>query len=315
MKKILFIDSVHHVLNERLADAGYVCEENFTASYSELLELLGGYFGVVIRSRVKIDKAFIDAAKNVKFIARSGSGLENIDVTYAQSKGIEVFNSPEGNSTAVGEQAVGMLLSLLNNMRRADNEVRQGIWKREENRGYELEAKTVGIIGYGVMGNSFVQRLSGFGCKIIAHDKYKTGFGNDKVEESSLDELMKRADVVSLHLPQNPETIHYANDTFFNSFAKPIILLNTARGKNVDTTALVRAMKDGKVSGACLDVLEYEKASLEGLEGNKLPEPLQYLMHSENTVLTPHIAGWTHESYFKLSNVLADKILTRLGNA
>lgn len=315
MKKILFIDSIHEVLKQRLVAAGYECEDNFIITRAELLTVVKDYFGIVVRSRITFDKEFIDAASNLKLIARPGSGLENIDVEYAQSKGIAVFNSPEGNCTAVAEHAVGMLLMLLNNMKRADGEVRNGIWKREANRGNELSVLTVGIIGYGVMGTEFARKLSGFGCKIIAHDKYKTGFGNEYVKEVSLKELQQQADVVSIHLPQTQETIHYANAFFFQEFEKNIILINTARGKNVDTHGLMEAMKAGKVAGACLDVLEYEKATLAGLEDGNLPEPLQYLIQSENTVLTPHIAGLTHESYFKMSNVLADKILSRFGNA
>jgi len=315
MKKILFIDSVHDVLKERLIAAGYVCDEMFSTPRAELIGLSKDYFGLVIRSRITIDKEIIDSASNLKFIARSGSGLENIDVEYARSKGIAVFNSPEGNSTAVAEHAIGMLLMLLNHLKRADNEVRNSVWQREENRGKELSALTIGIIGYGVMGSAFAQRLSGFDCRVIAHDKYKTGFGNELVKEVSLKDLQEQADVVSLHLPQTKETFHYASAFFFQSFAKNIILINTARGKNVDTAELMEAMKAGKVTGACLDVLEYEKSSLEGLENEQFPDALRYLIHSENTILTPHIAGWTVESYYKLSNVLADKILTRFGNA
>lgn len=315
MKKILFIDSVHEVLKERLQQAGYVCDELFTTPNDKLLQKAKDYFGLVIRSRITINKAFIDAATSLKFIARSGSGLENIDVAYAESKGIQVFNSPEGNSDAVAEQGVGMLLMLLNNLKRADSEVRRGVWRREENRGRELSSLTVGIIGYGVMGSAFARRLSGFGCNIIAHDKYKTGFDNDHVLEVTLQELQAQADIVSLHLPQNRDTTYYANEAFFNAFAKNIVLINTARGKNVKTDDLVEALKQGKVTGACLDVLEYEKSSLEGLDGDELPAALQYLVESDQTVLTPHIAGWTHESYFKLSNVLSDKILSHFGNA
>jgi D-3-phosphoglycerate dehydrogenase len=315
MKKILFIDTVHEVLKERLLLAGYECEERFTATRDELLAIAHEYFGVVVRSRITLDVQAIDAFSNLKFISRSGSGLENIDVDYAKSKGIAVFNSPEGNSTAVAEQAVGMLLMLLNNLHKADSEVRDGLWQREENRGLELEQLTVGIIGYGVMGSAFAKRLSGFGCKVIAHDKYKVNFGNERVHEVSLKQLQEQADVVSLHLPQTTETVHYANAFFFQGFVKNIFLINTARGKNVDTTALVEAMKVGKVAGACLDVLEYEKASLEGLDTEDLPDALQYLIHSPRTILTPHIAGWTVESYYKLSSVLADKILAHFGNA
>jgi D-3-phosphoglycerate dehydrogenase len=252
---------------------------------------------------------FIDAATNLKFIARSGSGLENIDVAYAESNGVKVYNSPEGNRDAVGEHAVGMLLMLLNNLRQADADVRAGRWPREENRGYEIAGKTVGIIGYGLMGSSFAQKLSGFGATVIAYDKYKTGYSSSIVQEVSLAELRLRADIVSLHLPLNAETHYFANTAFFQSFAKPIYFINTARGKNTETAALVDALKNGRVKGACIDVIEYEKASLEGLEQDPSLTAMRELITMSNVVLSPHIAGWTHESYEKLSSVLAEKIL------
>ncbi len=313
MRKILFVESVHDILQERLTQAGYTCVHRYDETREQLLAEVSDYFGVVVRSRIAMDKQWLDAATNLKFIARSGSGLENVDLAYAKTRGVEVFSSPEGNATAVGEQAVGMLLMLLNHLDRANRQVRQGIWLREENRGEELASKTVGIIGFGWMGSAFAQRLSGFGCRILAYDKYKTGYAPIGVEEVTLEALYQSADVVSLHLPQTSETMYYANSRFFDSFFHPIILINTARGKNVDTKALVQAMKIGKVRGACLDVLEYEKASLEGLETKAWPEELRYLMESTNTILTPHIAGWTHQSYFKLSEVLATKILNQFG--
>jgi D-3-phosphoglycerate dehydrogenase len=309
MKHVLFIESVHEILHQRLTEAGYHCDRQYETLRAELLEKAADYAGIVVRSRIKIDKEFIDAASNLRFIARSGSGLENIDVAYAVSKGIAVYNSPEGNRDAVGEHALGMLLMLLNNLRQADADVRAGRWPREENRGYEIAGKTVGIIGYGIMGNSLSQKISGFGARVIAHDKYKSGFSDALVQEVSLEELKATSDIVSLHLPLNEETHYYADAMFFSSFAKPFYFINTARGKNTDTSALVEALKSGKVRGACLDVIEYEKASLEGLEKDPSLTAMRELIGMSNVVLSPHIAGWTHESYEKLSSVLADKIL------
>ena len=309
MKKVLFIESVHEILHQRLEEAGYTCDRLYESTRTELLKCAADYEGVVVRSRVKIDREFMDAAPALQFIARSGSGLENIDVEYAQSKGIAVYNSPEGNRDAVGEHALGMLLMLLNNLRQADADVRAGLWPREENRGHEIAGKTVGIIGYGIMGSSFAEKLRGFGARVLAYDKYKSGFSNEYIQEATLSELQQQADIVSLHLPLNEETHYFANTAFFHSFAKPIYFINTARGKNTDTAALVQALKDGRVRGACLDVIEYEKASLEGLEKDPSLTAMRDLIAMPNVVLSPHIAGWTHESYEKLSSVLADKIL------
>jgi D-3-phosphoglycerate dehydrogenase len=309
MKRVLFIESVHEILHQRLEEAGYICERMYTSTRSELLSMAAQFDGIVVRSRIAIDREFIDAASQLKFIARSGSGLENIDVTYAKSKGIAVHNSPEGNRDAVGEHALGMLLMLMNNLRQADADVRAGRWPREENRGYEIAGKTIGIIGYGLMGSSLAEKLRGFGASVIAYDKYKSGFSNENVQEVSLDELKQRSDIVSLHLPLNEETHYFANTGFFNSFAKSIYFINTARGKNTNTAALVEALKNGKVRGACLDVIEYEKASLEGLEKDPTLTAMRDLIAMPNVVLSPHIAGWTHESYEKLSRVLADKIV------
>jgi D-3-phosphoglycerate dehydrogenase len=309
MAKVLFIESVHEVLHQRLEAAGYACDCRYDAMREELLAMAHEYSGVVVRSRIKIDKAFLDAATNLRFIARSGSGLENIDVAYAESKGIAVYNSPEGNRDAVGEHALGMLLMLMNNLRQADADVRAGLWPREENRGHEIAGKTVGIIGYGLMGSSLAEKLRGFGARVIAYDKYKSGFSNEYVSEATIIELQQQADIVSLHLPLNEETHYFANAEFFNSFVKPIYFINTARGKNTDTAALVEALKSGKVRGACIDVIEYEKASLEGLEKDPALTAMRDLIAMGNVVLSPHIAGWTHESYEKLSSVLAEKIL------
>jgi D-3-phosphoglycerate dehydrogenase / 2-oxoglutarate reductase len=314
MKKVLFIDSVHDVLQQRLEAAGYICELHYKTGHAELLDIAPEFFGTVVRSRITIDKEFMDSATQLKFIARSGSGLENIDVDYAASKGIEVINSPEGNRDAVGEHAMGMLLMLLNNLKQADTDVRAGRWPREENRGYEIAGKTVGLIGYGIMGSSLAEKLAGFRANVIAFDKYKKGFTSAIVKETSLEEIYSEADVVSLHLPLTAETHFYANAEFFGRFRKPIYFINTARGKNTDTGALVAALRSGQVKGACLDVIEYEKISLEGLENERETEDLRHLIEAKNVILSPHVAGWTHESYYKLSDVLADKILSRFGN-
>lgn len=306
--KILFIDSVHEILEQELKAAGFSCEADYEADYDTLCEKIADYEGLVIRSRVRLDRNFLEAAKNLKFIARSGAGLENIDLQSAKEFGITVFNSPEGNRDAVGEQCIGMLLMLFNHLVRANAEVRQGIWRREENRGLELAGKTVGIIGFGQMGSGLAEKLQGFKCRIVAHDKYKE-VEAPGVENVSLEELQQEADIISLHLPQSEETHHYIDDTFITQCAKSFFLINTARGKNVATEALVRGLQSGKVAGACLDVLEYEKRSFESLRFEELPEAFRYLIASDQVLLSPHIAGWTQESYVKLSSVLAQKIL------
>ncbi|MBT6438617.1 MAG: hydroxyacid dehydrogenase [Flavobacteriales bacterium] len=312
--KIIFIDSVHPILRERLTQMGFKCLDYTNNSRQEILSVISTFTGAVIRSKFKIDKEILDRAINLKFIARSGAGLENIDLDYAQQKNVAIYNSPEGNRTAVGEQAVGMLLSLFNNLNNADAEVRKGIWDREGNRGHELAGKTIGIIGYGNMGSAFAQRLQGFECNVIAYDKYKSDFGNKLVTEVSMETLFKKADVLSLHTPLTDETKHLINDEFIRSFEKNIYIINTARGQSLNTSDLVDGLKSGKILGACLDVLEYEKTSFENLETTKLPAPFQFLINSKKVILSPHIAGWTQESYVKLSTFLADKIEKDLTN-
>jgi len=311
--KVLFIDSVHPILEEQLTAANYHCVDGTSMSREELLKNLSNYEGIVIRSRTKVDREFLDAATALKFIARSGAGLENIDLPYAKGKGIEIFNSPEGNKDAVGEQAIGMLLMLFNHLKRADTEVRQGIWKREENRGLELAGKTVAIIGCGHMGTAFAEKLQGFSCRVIGYDKYKTNYGNGLIEEMTLEEVQREADIVSLHLPLQSDTLFLFNHYYIQAFHKPIYLINTGRGLNVKTDDLVAALKSGKIAGACLDVLEYEKSSFENLNANQLPPAFQYLTQAENVVLSPHVAGWTVESYIKLSTFLAEKIIGKFG--
>ncbi|WP_321279430.1 2-hydroxyacid dehydrogenase [Marinifilum fragile] len=307
--KVLFIDSTHPRLLEMLQNAGFDCTYAPEKNKEELLEIFPEFDGFIIRSKFKLTKAELDIASKLKFIGRVGAGLENIDVEYAESKGIKCFNAPEGNRDAVGEHAVGMLLTLFNNLCRCNWEVRNGMWRREENRGIEIMGKTVGIIGYGNMGGAFAQRLKGFGCNVIAYDKYKFNYTDDYCTEKQLDDLFEQCDILSLHVPQTEETMFMVNDEFLNQFKKPIFLINTARGKVVRIADLVKNLKSRQVKGACLDVLEYEKTSFEDLHASELPAEFQYLIEAENVLLSPHVGGWTHESNIKLSEVTAQKII------
>jgi D-3-phosphoglycerate dehydrogenase len=307
--KVLFLDTVHPILEERLTNAGYTCVEASNFSKEACLQEVHTAFGIVIRSRFAMNEEFLQFAPDLKFIARSGAGMENIDVPYCKKRGITLFNAPEGNRNAVGEHALGMLLSLMNKLHTADRDVRLGKWDREGNRGIELDGKTVGIIGYGNNGAAFAKKLRGFDVKLMAYDKYKKDFGDHFVMECTLNALLKNADVISFHIPQNGETTYMANEAFFNRVQKSIFLLNLSRGKIVQTEALVKAMKSGKVIGAGLDVLEYEKTSFESFFEQELPEDFKYLLQSDQVIFSPHVGGWTTESYFKLSDVLADKIL------
>jgi len=305
--KILHIDSNHPLLWEQLQKAGFHNEADFTSSKQEVEAKIENYHGIVIRSRFKIDKTFLDKAINLQFIARVGAGIESIDCDYATAKGIHLIAAPEGNANAVGEHAIGMLLSLFNNLNKANNEVKSGQWKREANRGHELEGKTVGIIGYGNMGKSFAKKLRGFDVTVLCHD-ILPNMGNENATQVSLSELQERADVLSLHTPWTPETDKMINSDFINKFKKPFWFINTARGNSVVTTDLVEGLKSGKILGTGLDVLEYEKLSFETLfEGGK-PPAFEYLLNAENVLLTPHIAGWTFESHEKLAQVIVDKI-------
>jgi D-3-phosphoglycerate dehydrogenase len=309
MKHVLVTDKTHPILCEKLQAAGYHCDVQADLSYNELLAIVNNYDALVVRSKVEIDRNFLDNTHSLKCIGRVGAGMETIDVDYAEQKGIKCLNSPEGNRDAVGEHALGMLLTLFNNMLRANNEIRSGLWKREANRGLEIKGKTIGIIGFGNMGSSFAKRLRGFECNIISYDKYKKNYAPDYVEEVSLEELFNRADVVSFHVPLTDETHYMADAAFFNSFAKPIYLINTARGAVVKTVDLVSAMQMGKVLGVALDVIEYENMSKDGLDLESLTPDFKYLLQADNAVLTPHIGGWTVESKYKLADVLADKII------
>ncbi len=307
--KVMFIDTVHPVLREMLEARGLRCVMHHTTTPREIEQLIHNYDGIVIRSRIRLDKHFLSKASSLKFIARSGAGMENIDLEYCRQRGIACFNSPEGNRDAVGEQVIGMLLGLFNNLQRADRQVRQGIWDREHNRGFELSGKTVGIIGFGYMGSALAAKLTGFGCRILAYDKYKSGFATSVVEEADLAQLQDEADIVSLHLPLTEETRFYVDNAFIDRMKKPFYLVNTARGQHVHTLSLVEGLKSGKIRGACLDVLEYENHSFEHLDPTQLPEAFTYLLESDKVMLSPHIAGWTYESYYKLSSYLAEKII------
>ena len=306
--KILAIDSNHECLNNGLRDAGFTVDEDYVSSKESIEEKIANYDGLIVRSRFPIDKTFLSKATKLKFIGRVGAGLENIDEDFAADLDIVLFNSPEGNRDSVGEHAVGMLLMLMHHLRRADNEVRKGIWKREENRGDELKGKTVGIIGYGNMGNAFAKRLQGFDVDVICYDILPNK-GNQYAEQVSSQEFFDRVDVVSLHTPQTPETTRMINAEFISKFKKPFYFVNTARGKSVVTKDLVDAMKSGQVLGVALDVLEFEKSSFEKLVVSELPEEFQYLINADNAVLAPHIAGWTHQSKVKLAEFIRDKIV------
>lgn len=310
--RILHVDKNHPLLIKQLTEAGHDNVENYTISKEETQQIIALYDGIVIRSRFNIDQTFIDAASNLKFIARVGAGLESIDIPYAEKKGIYLISAPEGNRNAVGEQALGMLLSLFNHLNRADREVKAGLWNREANRGIELEGKTVGIIGYGHMGKSFARKLQGFDCEVICYD-ILANVGDDNAQQVSLNELQSRVDVLSLHTPWTQITNRMVDSEFINAFTKPFYLINTARGKSVVTRDLVSALKKGQILGAGLDVLEYEKLSFEKLfvTGEEMPPPLKYLIESDRVLLTPHIAGWTMESKVKLAQTIVTKILNR----
>jgi D-3-phosphoglycerate dehydrogenase len=307
--KVVFLDTVHQILAERLTAAGYRCLDAASLSKQECLETLRDAHGIVIRSRFAMNEEFLQGATNLKFIARSGAGMENIDEAYCEHKGITLYNAPEGNRNAVGEHALGMLLALMNKLHTADREVRSGKWDREGNRGVELDGKTVGIIGFGNNGSAFAKKLRGFDVNCLAFDKYKTDFGDSFVTESTLDDLLAQSDVISFHIPQNAETSWMFNQEFMDRLGKPIWLLNLSRGKIIETKTLVQGLKNGKILGAGLDVLEYEKSSFESFFEQELPADFKYILDSDKVILTPHVGGWTKESYYKLSAVLADKIL------
>jgi D-3-phosphoglycerate dehydrogenase len=306
--KVLLLDRNHDALRTGLLELGMEVHEAYEMSKEEVMRSMKGVDGIIIRSRFPIDKTFLDASPDLKFIGRVGAGMENIDLEYAEKCGVNCFSAPEGNRNAVGEHALGMLLSLLNNLNRADAEVRRGIWKREANRGLELDGRVVGVIGLGNMGSAFARKLRGFDVEVLAYDKYKKDYGDKWVRAVSLEEIQNRADVVSFHVPIAEDTRYYLDEVFIECMKHPFYLINTARGEVVKTSALVEGMRSGKILGACLDVLEYEKKSFEQLFSKEMPEDFHYLINSDRVILSPHIAGWTQESNKELAYTLVRKI-------
>ncbi len=313
--KVLHLDTNHSLLIEQFKELGFQNHEDYTSAKGEIEKKIHEYDGLIIRSRFRIDAPFLEKATNLKFIGRVGAGLENIDIPFAKSRGIFLASAPEGNRNAVGEHTLGLLLSLFNKLNKADKEVRSGMWDREGNRGIELDGKTVGIIGYGNMGKAFAKKLQGFDVEVICYD-ILGGVGDGNARQVGIMELQQKTDVLSLHVPQTESTLGMVHTDFINGFQKPIWILNTARGKCIVTTDLVDALKSGKVLGAGLDVLEYEKTSFENLFQNTgssndeqdLPEAFRYLLAAKNVLLSPHVAGWTVESKEKLAQTIVDKI-------
>ena len=306
--KILHLDTNHPLLINQLNGLGFTNHEDYSSLKIEIEQKIKDYQGIVIRSRFTIDKSFIDAAANLKFIARVGAGLENIDCDYAKNKGIQLISAPEGNRNAVSEHVLGMLLSLMNRLNIADHEVRQGLWKREENRGDELDGKTIGIIGYGNTGKALAKKLQGFDVEVIFHD-IKDDLEDSNAKQVPIEVLKEKTDVLSLHVPLTELTDKLVNREFINGFKKSFYLINTSRGKCVVTKDLLEGLKSGKIIAAGLDVLEYEQKSFENLfSEDEIPEDFQELLKQPNVILTPHIAGWTTQSKEKLSQTIVDKI-------
>ena len=301
--KILIVDDLHPVFKEQATALGYRVDDEPLITRAQTLAKIGDYTGIAVRTKFKIDEEILIAAKKLKFIARAGAGLDNIDVALAEKLNIKLINAPEGNRDAVGEHAVGMLLSLMNRLNIANQEVRSLKWDREGNRAHELKGKTVGIVGYGFMGQSFAKKLAGFEVNVLAYDKYKNNFSDAYARGVSMEEIVKHSDVLSLHIPLTRETRQMVDDEYFFHFKKPIFFLNTARGEIVQTKAVLNNIKNGKILGAGLDVLETEK--FPALENEQWFEALR---KNEQVILTPHVAGWTFESYRKISEVLVEKL-------
>lgn len=305
---ILIVDDIHEILLERLQQAGVSYHYQPEINRLEAEKIISDYDGLVIRSKFQVDREFLALAPKLRLIGRAGAGMDNIDDQCAQEKGITLISANAGNRDAVGEHMIGMLLSLLNNMRRADREIRNGIWRREENRGYELMGRTVALIGYGHNGQAMAKKLSGFGVKVIAYDKYKTGFSDEYATEVSMEEVVRQADVLSFHIPLTRETRGLVDEEYLYHFRKPIFFLMGARGGIADISAVLKYLDEGKILGAAFDVLPVEKFPA-------LSDQDWYadLIARDNVLLSPHVAGWTFESYRKLSEVLAEKILSHLG--
>lgn len=306
--KILFIDDTHPILYTIFEEKGWEVIVKNKTSKQELASELYLYDGIIVRSRFILDKEFISKGENLKFIGRPGAGLENIDVEFAENNNIKVFRSPEGNRDSVAEHGIGMLLSLFNKLQNCNTEVKKGIWDRLNNRGEELMGKTVGIIGYGVMGKAMAQRLSGFGITCLAYDKYLTNYSDQYAKAVSLEELHKSCDIISIHTPLTDETKGLFDINYLSKFQKSFYLINTARGQSVVLNDLVKLLKNGKILGACLDVLEYEKTSFESMFTENKTEAFEYLAEANNVILSPHVAGWTHQSNIKIAKFLGEKI-------
>lgn len=306
MQKVYFLDSVHPILEERLTNAGYLCVDCTNSPLNDLSKMIVDASGIVLRSRITLNEEVLRNARNLQFIARSGSGLENIDLDYCKKKNVKVYSSPEGNRNAVAEHCLGFLLSLLNNFKQAQCDIHNGEWLREKNRGIEITNLCVGIIGYGNNGRAFAEKLASIGVKVLVYDKYLKGFSRKGIYESNMEEIFKESNVISFHVPLTSETTYIADYQFFKGFSRPVWVLNISRGKVLKTKDLVRGLNEGIVRGAALDVLDEESKSFDMSSPNRI---VMDLNNRSNVIITPHVAGWTQESYFKLSNVLADKIL------
>ena len=304
MIKVLHLDENHEILENGLAKIGFKNVFDFKSNKKEITKKIEKFHGLVIRSRIPIDEDLIDHAKNLKFIARVGSGTENIDIEYAKKRGITILSAGEGNANAVGEHTLSMILSLFNNIIKANNEINNNVWQREENRGIELENKTVGIIGYGKTGKNFAKKLAGFNVKVLCNDVIEN-IGDDYAEQVSIDEIQSKCDIISLHTDLNKLSKHLVNTQFIDNCKKPFYLINTSRGQCIKTSDLILGIKTGKILGACLDVIENESSSFENFKQDSY---LDFLKKSEKVILTPHVAGWTFESKLKLSQIILKKI-------